>query len=90
MLSGVGTWCSGASSTRCRPLTFSGWTRQTRISAQALTNAYSMLAPNSRISAPAASGPMQAPTPKVTSSMAVSETRRSVSTWSLEKATASG
>ncbi|MNP56839.1 hypothetical protein D3C76_1515990 [compost metagenome] len=33
---------------------------------------------------------MQAPTPKVTSSMAVSETRRSASIWSLEKATASG
>ncbi|MCY1560579.1 hypothetical protein D9M68_977260 [compost metagenome] len=49
-----------------------------------------MLAPRKRISTPASSGPILAPTPKVTSNIAVSETRISPSTWSLAKATASG
>ena len=49
-----------------------------------------MFGPTCFISAPVTSGPTLAPTPKVISSMAVSETRRSASIWSLENATASG
>ncbi|MNY57387.1 hypothetical protein D3C86_1935860 [compost metagenome] len=48
------------------------------------------MGPNCFISAPVNSGPMLAPTPKVISNIAVSDTRRSASIWSLENATASG
>ena len=49
-----------------------------------------MFGPSSFMRAPVSNGPTLAPTPKVISSMAVRETRRSASIWSFEKATASG